>query len=232
MTPATTLTYDGVSQSIVDWALDYGITPSIIIGRLERGETIDRAITTPMKLGTGRQRLVLPELESFIANERVTWRKEHRKVRRRNAATELSHARELTSVPMKQSRALQTLTFDCMTMTVSEWAERTGISAATIRFRLRAGWPISKALGKDVRTSDVTRAELARESGIDPRTVDSRMRRGWSLDDALSMPPRARMGRFAHGRPGVVSDFSPFDGTGAGSTAQETPNITFSGIDA
>ncbi|MDZ7874359.1 MAG: hypothetical protein U5N27_15240 [Rhizobium sp.] len=51
MTPASILEHDGISQSITEWALDYGITPAIIIARLERGMSIADAITTPMKTG-------------------------------------------------------------------------------------------------------------------------------------------------------------------------------------
>ena len=57
MTPATILEHDGISQPITEWALDYGITPAIIVGRLERGETIADAITTPMQVGHRGQRL-------------------------------------------------------------------------------------------------------------------------------------------------------------------------------
>ena len=44
MTPATILEHDDIKQPIVEWALDYGITPAIIIGRLERGMSIADAI--------------------------------------------------------------------------------------------------------------------------------------------------------------------------------------------
>lgn len=57
MTPETILDHDGIQQPILEWALDYGITPAIIIGRLERGLSIADAITTPMKTGFRGQRL-------------------------------------------------------------------------------------------------------------------------------------------------------------------------------
>lgn len=57
MTPATVLEHDGIAQPIVEWALDYGITPAIIIGRLERGASIADAITTPMRTGFQKQAL-------------------------------------------------------------------------------------------------------------------------------------------------------------------------------
>lgn len=71
MTPATILEHDGIQQSIIEWALDYGITPGIIIARLERGLSIADAITTPMKIGYPRQRLPV------FCNEQVNSRSRH-----------------------------------------------------------------------------------------------------------------------------------------------------------
>lgn len=38
------------------------------------------------------------------------------------------------------------LTFDGMTLTQAEWAERTGIAQETLSYRMRRGWPAEKAL--------------------------------------------------------------------------------------
>lgn len=80
MTPATILEYDGISQPITEWALDYGITPAIIIGRLERGEAIANAITTPMQLGHRGQRLNSPSIEAFIRSNAAEWKQERREL--------------------------------------------------------------------------------------------------------------------------------------------------------
>lgn len=69
-------------------------------------------------------------------------------------------------------------------------------------------------------------AQWAKESGIVIGTLRTRLVAGWTLEDTLTRAVQQ------HRRPGVVADFPPSSGTGAGSTAQETPNITFSGIDA
>ncbi len=66
MTPETILEHDGIQQPIVEWALDYGITPAIIIGRLERGVAVSEAITIPMQTGFRGQRLRSPEMETLI----------------------------------------------------------------------------------------------------------------------------------------------------------------------
>lgn len=57
MTPETILEHDGIQQPIIEWALDYGITPAIIIARIGRGLSVADAITRPMATGHKCQRL-------------------------------------------------------------------------------------------------------------------------------------------------------------------------------
>lgn len=83
MTPETILEHDGTSQPIIEWALDYGITPSIIIARLERGLSIADAITTPMQTGFRGQRLRSPDVEAFIRGNAKAWKQECRLLERR-----------------------------------------------------------------------------------------------------------------------------------------------------
>lgn len=155
MTPATILENDGIKQPITEWALDYGITPAIIIARLERGETVAEAITKPMKVGHRGQRLPA--------------------IRRRPQRATNSDQVGSTST---------TFTYSERTLTVAEWARLTGLTSGTLGARLRSGW---------------------------------------SIDRALTTPPDKK-----RGRRGVSSNFAPSEGTGAGSTLQETPKITFS----
>ncbi|MND68160.1 hypothetical protein D3C87_1413720 [compost metagenome] len=68
--------------------------------------------------------------------------------------------------------------------------------------------------------------ELAEISGVPRPTLHKRIMAGWTIEQAVTVPtPKQR-------RAGVVSNLSAFEGTGAGSTSQETPNLTFSGNDA
>jgi hypothetical protein len=166
MTPATLITHDGIKQSVIDWALDYGVTPGIIIARLERGMAIGDAITKPMQLGFQGQRLASPDMEKFI--KKTVERK-----------------------PRKSGQQGKRYTHDDMSLTIPEWAKHTGLSEPMIRQRLAKGWNISKAVS----------------------TPFERRRLGVTT-------------------PGVVSNFQAFQGTGAGSTVQESRNITFSGNEA
>jgi hypothetical protein len=62
----------------------------------------------------------------------------------------------------------------------------------------------------------------AERLGIRAATLSYRLNNGWSVEQALTTPLQPRRRR------GVVSDLGPKAGTGGGSTAQETPEITFS----
>ena len=151
MTPATMITFEGHTKAITEWALDYGITPGIIIGRLERGDTITDAITTPMKVGHPGQRL-----PPFYKQRTVT--------------TGGKHA------------------FNGKSHTLREWADLLGIKYGTLC------------------------ARIARLGSVDA-----------AIDQGRSLRPRRGQA------PGVSSNFVPSQGTGAGSTAQESAQIDFSG---
>ena len=143
MTRDDPLTFEGITQPIIEWALDYGITPEIIIARLERGLSVATAITRPMQVAPGQK---LPALQ-YSAR----------------------------SVPSR-------LTYDGTTMSLNEWAQHIGISRHTLRNRLYSGWSVERALTQEIQAK----------------------------------------------RAGVVFNSQALSGTGAGESAQETPEITFS----
>ena len=60
----TMITFDGLSQPLNDWALDYGIYPDVITDRLARGWSVERTITTPMAVAPSQRLLpaYLPNL--------------------------------------------------------------------------------------------------------------------------------------------------------------------------
>lgn len=53
LTINSALAFDGVTQPIVEWALDYGIPATLIVDRLEQDWSVERAITTPMPTTPG-----------------------------------------------------------------------------------------------------------------------------------------------------------------------------------
>jgi hypothetical protein len=154
------LTHDGVTQSITDWALDYGITPDTITRRLRIGWPVARAITTPIPSKPG-DKLTGAYLDAVTAAPKT---KPKRTKRRRTSDIYLA--------------------FNGHERSLNEWATLTGIKHATLRWRHHKGWPVANVLfGK---------------AGTDG------------------------MG------PGVAFDFGASEGTGGGTAAQDSPNITFS----
>lgn len=127
MTPADIIAFEGESKPITEWALDYGITPGIIIARLERGDTVAHAITSPMKIGYPGQKL-----------------RTFHPAQRRNAKAPVRHHRQQHEY--KRRKANEPVAFNGRSMTLKEWAEHTGISYGTIASRLRNGWTLDETL--------------------------------------------------------------------------------------
>ncbi|WP_119254376.1 hypothetical protein [Shinella zoogloeoides] len=130
--------------------------------------------------------------------------------------------------------------------TVTEWAEHFGLARSVLYRRIKIDGSAERVINELIdcppvvyRHSDgeprvartytfdgktLTAREWSTITGLHVRTLRSRISTGWTIEHALTTP--------ANMRPGVASNFAPSSGTGAGSTAQETPNITFSGNDA
>ncbi|MEO9335962.1 hypothetical protein ABFT80_00815 [Mesorhizobium sp. SB112] len=134
------------------------------------------------------------------------------------------------------------ITYRGESRTVTAWAKVIGISHSSLLARLSSGHSVEEALSPNFKrkprriagnpfgrrakkytigSETKTIAQWASSIGVEPKTLAARMRKGRSLEVALAMPPKDR------GR-GVVSNFAPSMGTGAGSTAQENAEITFS----
>lgn len=68
----------------------------------------------------------------------------------------------------------------------------------------------------------LTLRQWSERVGIPRMTLAGRLYRGWTIEQALCIPNGEQRRR------GVVFNFPPFEGTGAGSFPQEIPEITFS----
>lgn len=72
------------------------------------------------------------------------------------------------------------------------------------------------------RGTRYTTPELAKMSGVPADVIRYRLTEGWTVEQAVCLPTVQQRRR------GVVFNFPPFEGTGAGEFAQEIPNISFS----
>ncbi|MBL0937176.1 MAG: hypothetical protein IBJ07_20750 [Rhizobiaceae bacterium] len=206
MTRDDLLTFDGVTQSITEWALDYGITPETIMQRLRVGMTISKAITKPMRVKSGFR---LPDFST--------------KPYGKHQQPKLAPKAKL-------------YTHNGISKTLTEWSVITGWSYRTLVSRIRSGMAIEKALSQrtpsgrlttaNARTINgvsMTLAEWADYAGISHNTLQARLR-SRSLAEAVAM---SRPLPSPSNRPGVVSNLPASKGTGAGSAAQEIAEITF-----
>ncbi|MGB3536869.1 MAG: hypothetical protein WBA42_01785 [Mesorhizobium sp.] len=119
--------------------------------------------------------------------------------------------------------------------TMTELTQIAGVSASTLKRRLASGMSIEDAVTMRARNhtrfyeiNGVSKSlkQWADHIGIACEALIGRTRRGRTLAEAVAMGGPIPRGRKA--RRGVSSDFVPFEGTGAGSTLQAIPEITFS----
>lgn len=113
----------------------------------------------------------------------------------------------------KPSPSLQLVTVDDMTLTVEEWATRSGLKVQTVLCRLKNGWPpevavttsvkearrrasdeanrrISKSRGFPARRytyngETLTTEQWSKRTGISQNTIATRLRKGWPLEEVL-----------------------------------------------
>lgn len=71
------------------------------------------------------------------------------------------------------------------------------------------------------RGTRYTTSEVSRISGVSVATIRQRLNSGWTTTQAIGTPtPKQR-------RAGVISNLPAFEGTGAGRSVQENPEIIF-----
>ncbi len=118
--------------------------------------------------------------------------------------------------------------------TIDGWAKQLGISAHALLVRRRKLGSLEAAIamgsgntrgkrGMLIEFNGETRTvkEWAKHLGVHDATIRERIRSGYTPQAAIALGGR-------YGKPGVSSNFAPSMGTGAGSTAQEIPNLDFS----
>lgn len=126
-----------------------------------------------------------------------------------------------------------THTYNGVSRTVAQWASHLGISAHTLANRRRRLGSFEAAIAMGGPTTGGPKPTLltfngqsrplqhwAAITGLKASTLTKRLGSGWNVADTLTTP--------LGGRPGVVANLRAIEGTGAGSTAQEIPEITFS----
>ncbi|HEV7251667.1 MAG TPA: hypothetical protein VGN97_01000 [Mesorhizobium sp.] len=213
MTRDHTLTFDGITQPITEWALDYGIPPELITRRLRDGWTVARAITTPMKVKPGAR--LSPHVQRFEhagLNLTITEWAKHANINRTTLRKRLAEGVPIAQAIQPERRANRNrtqITFQGVTRSFQEWAAFLGVSRAALKLRL-ATWPIERALttpaiAKSGRRQaqryahaglNLTLAEWADRLGVRLNTLHKRLNNGMTVAEAIGTPidtrPRGR----------------------------------------
>ncbi len=88
------------------------------------------------------------------------------------------------------------LTHNGETLTIAEWAERGGIRQDTLRYRLKHGWDIDRAIYAplteyptyEMNGKSQMLQQWADEFGIDHQTLRARLKYGWDFKTAVTKP--------------------------------------------
>ncbi|NVO55098.1 hypothetical protein HW561_04745 [Rhodobacteraceae bacterium B1Z28] len=142
--PESMLTYQSTTQSITEWALDYGIPLATIIKRLNDGWPVGCAIGEPIAVEPGeklRDRLIIAAIRKL---------------------TEVKSKKKLGSTVR--------LTFRGEERSLNEWATITGIQKATLRYRLNQGWSVARTLNEPVSKNSRNRPGVVSNFGASEGT--------------------------------------------------------------
>lgn len=217
MTPDDLLSYDGVDQSISEWALDYGIPAELIIDRLNAGRSVEDAITAPMEVAPG-QRLPDPRAKLYTHNgETLTLKDWSRRtgIPKATLADRVGRGMPIGDAidPDHHPKKNVTYTHDGQTLTLGEWARRTGIKYSTLRHRVNSA---GMSIGDAINMAMHAKPSSASRAGPTPLPI------GFVITIGTVRIEITDLGRE------VVSNLKASEGTGVGSAAQETPNLEIS----
>lgn len=125
---ATSYTLDGLTLTVAEWAAHTGISPQTIYGRLQKGWPIRDALTKPKNEGKG---------DAFRQGKRKA---------PSNSQGSMPEDADSTARTWQRGSPAVMLTHNGETLTIKEWAERTGLKVNTIKNRRAKGWPVERIL--------------------------------------------------------------------------------------
>lgn len=116
------LTFDGITQPVGDWALDYGIYPAVITDRLSRGWPVEQAITKPMIVAP-KQRLTREHMMGLPVTQKRRY---------------------------PNAKRAKLLCYDGLTLSIPEWGDRLNIPSIRLYKRLSSGWSVERTLSTKI----------------------------------------------------------------------------------
>jgi len=193
---ARLLTYKGETLPLSGWAARFGIDMKTLSQRIRSGWDVVSALETPVRHN--------PAVTMFTLHGKTqsmsAWARElgisHLTIRKRQAEGLPVEAILSPPTPPETQREIE---FDGETLTLTQWADRIGITTENLKARLDR-LPIDEALTlpkgcpkqAEYRGKIASIPAHARDAGLDPNTVWQRLGSGWPLGRALNEPVRPR----------------------------------------
>lgn len=165
----TLLAYDGITQPITEWALDYGITSDTILERLRLQWPVGMAITLPMIVPDGYR---LPKsitdkastVHELNAGSPIECRGTNLTLGQWAAQLgtkvetlkrRLCKGMSIEAALTKSASRYQTYTHNGKALTLRQWVAETGVSYSALRQRLGKGWSINRTLSTPERNRGI-----------------------------------------------------------------------------
>lgn len=150
------LTHEGETLTVAEWAERTGMTKGQLMNRVNLGWTDERILTEPVQKHTRsfRERLTangetLPTRE-WAKRLGLTMSAICQRIQHGWSDEKIVNTPRRTRVTKRSE--LHTLTLNGKTLTVAEWAERTGIAKNVLMNRVNLGWSDERILTTPVRT--------------------------------------------------------------------------------
>jgi uncharacterized protein (DUF433 family) len=143
------VSYLGEEKTVSEWGRQFGIKADSIYERLNRGWSVEEAITKKPDIARNRRDNVWIKYkgESLILAD---WSKRTgvsgKTINRRIRDYGWSVEDALTKNPKRNPKGFKYLEFEGKSMTQAEWAKETGIKPSVICKRLKRGWSVEDAL--------------------------------------------------------------------------------------
>ena len=131
------LTYQGVSKSIKEWALEKDLNVNTIKFRLKEGWSLDRVF------GESKLNKLICFNNKCLTLE--AWA-EDLNIAKKTLEARFNYGWDLEKCLETPLRTHKTLQFKGKTQTISQWSKELNLKCSTINSRLRKGWEIERVL--------------------------------------------------------------------------------------
>jgi hypothetical protein len=146
----TTITFQGKTMTLREWASELGVSPDVLYSRLAKGWPLEKSLVPKLRKRYERitfngMSLTVKEWSRKLGIPEVTLYS--------RLAKKLPLDKVFLQGKMKPGVS-HFLTHDGLTLNLTEWSERLGIPFDTLQARVFRGFPVEKVLSVDRLTKD------------------------------------------------------------------------------